>query len=103
MLEITTREDGALSLRGRLDAGQVDKAHEAFEKLEGTVTLDLTEMNYVASAGISVLLRLYQRLDAGGHALRLANPTPHVRNIFRYAGLDQIMTIVDENSDSNSD
>ena len=96
MLEIRTREDGALALKGRLDAGQVDKANDAFDTLQGDAILDLTEMNYIASAGISVLLRLYQRLDTDGHSLRLANPTPHVRNIFKYAGIDQVMTIVDE-------
>jgi anti-anti-sigma regulatory factor len=36
---------------------------------------------------------LFKRLNSDGGSLRLINLTPHVLNVFRYAGLDQVLTI----------
>ena len=57
----------------------------------GTVHFD--RLDYISSAGLSVLLHTQQRLAASGHGLRLAGMNPHVRLVFEYAGLDSVFPI----------
>lgn len=95
MFSIEDQGNGVFELAGRLDAAQVDAAEAALDGASGEVTLDLASLDYIASAGISVVLALFKRLHSEGGRLRLIRPTPHVRNVFRYAGLDQILTIED--------
>lgn len=93
MFEIEARESGVLAASGRLDASQVNKAEELIGTAAGPLTIDLEELDYISSAGIGVLLRAYKRLTADGKDFKLINPRPHIRNIFHYAGLDQVFTI----------
>ena len=93
MFMIEDQGAGNFKLDGRLDAAQVETAEATLRDASGAVTLDLTELEYIASAGISVVLTLFKRLNSDGGSLRLINLTPHVLNVFRYAGLDQVLTI----------
>ena len=95
MFSIEEQGDGVYRLSGRLDAAQTETAEATLASARGQVTLDLAELDYIASAGISVVLTLFKRLHADGGQLRLVRPTPHVRNVFHYAGLDQILNIED--------
>jgi anti-anti-sigma factor len=95
MFSIENVGAGVYRLAGRFDAAQVDAAEASLGEASGEVTLDLAELEYIASAGISVVLALFKRLHADGGSLRMVRPTPHVRNVFHYAGLDQILTIED--------
>jgi anti-anti-sigma factor len=93
MFTIEDQGGGTYRLTGRLDAAQVETAEATLADASGAVTLDLSELDYIASAGISVVLSLFKRLHASGDTLKLASPTPHVFNVFRYAGLDQVLDI----------
>jgi len=93
MFEIQVGEGGRVSMKGRLDASESDKAQRVLRTLEGPLTVDLSGLDYISSAGIGVLIETYKRLAAAGHTLRLVNMLPRVRNIFAYAGLDRILTI----------
>ena len=93
MFTIEDAGPGTYRLGGRLDAAQVETAEATLGSASGAVVLDLQELDYIASAGISVVLALFKRLHANGGSLQLINPTPHVHNVFRYAGLDQVLDI----------
>lgn len=93
MLTIEEREPGVVSLAGRLDSAQVGKAEEFLGSMEGPVVLDLSELEYIASSGIGVILKTFTRLHRAGQSMRLRNLQPHVRNIFHYAGLDQLLPL----------
>ena len=93
MLEIKVTDPGQVFLKGRLDAAEADRAGAAFRGLGGPLTMDLAGLEYISSAGIAVLLETYKRLRAGGHAFRLVNLQPRVRNVFSYAGLDRLLDI----------
>ena len=67
-----------------------DHAREMFDQLEGDSTLDLAELKYISSAGISELLLLYKRLNADGCEVRIQNANGHVKNIFEIAGLSSL-------------
>ncbi|UCE03408.1 MAG: STAS domain-containing protein [Candidatus Latescibacterota bacterium] len=90
MLEIEMR-DGELVLAGRFDASQLEKAVPVLESINGSVIADLSRLDYISSAGIGALVKTYKRLRASGHGIKLVNATPHVKNVFHYAGLDRVM------------
>lgn len=92
MFEIETRPDGSCRLVGRLDAAQAPKAQAALDALSGPARLDFAGLEYVSSAGLGVLLKTQKRLLAVG-GLTLINVNPHIQDVFRYSGFDQIFRI----------
>lgn len=94
MLEINfDAANNTIFLSGRFDASQTEKAREVFEQVNNTFTVDFKELDYISSAGLSVLLMTQKRLDESGHQLILKNMSQHIREIFNYAGFDMIFTI----------
>ena len=93
MFAMRVERDGVVSLSGRLDASEADRAIDSLEAITGPVTLDCSNLEYISSAGLSVMLVTHKRLVAAGHALRLTNLQPRVRNVFTYAGLHRILQI----------
>lgn len=85
--------DGEVRLIGRLDAAEADQATKDFAALEGPVVADCSELEYISSAGISVLMVTYKRLQQKGHSLRLKAVQPRVRNVFVYSGLAPMLGI----------
>jgi len=90
MLEIIKDGSKAIRLKGRLDATQSERAFEEFESLEGECTVHFEELEYISSAGLSVLLHTQQRLSSQGGSVKLRGLNPHVRLVFEYAGFDTI-------------
>jgi anti-sigma B factor antagonist len=93
MLTIEGGADGVVLMRGRLDAAQAATAQAFLDKVNGTVTLDLTGLEYISSAGLGVLLKTQKRLTGSGGRLRLAGVKAHIRDIFVYSGFDQLFEI----------
>ena len=89
MFEIQLR-DGILFLSGRLDASKVADAEKVLDTLTQSTTVDLSELDYISSAGIGAFLKVQKRLHASGEGLRLVHPRPRVRDIFHYAGLEHV-------------
>jgi len=88
MFEVSAAGENRLALVGRLDASQVGKAEAAFGGLQQSTTLDCAELQYISSAGLGAIVLTQKRLQRAGHGLALINLSPHVRNVFHYAGLD---------------
>lgn len=93
MLTIESGGDGIVLARGRLDAAQAPHAQAFLDGVQGTVTLDLSAVEYISSAGLGVLLRTQKRLMGSGGKLRLAGVGAHLRDIFVYSGFDQLFEI----------
>ncbi len=93
MFEIRVEGDGVVRLKGRLDASQSDQAQRVLRTVDRPLSLDCSELDYISSAGIGVIIETYRRLHAAGHTLKLVHLLPRVRNIFTYAGLDRLLTI----------
>jgi anti-sigma B factor antagonist len=93
MFEIRMMEPGTVRLSGRLDAAEAERVGDELLAIRSSVRLDCSELDYISSAGIGVLIELFKRLQASGQTMTLVNLLPRVRNIFRYAGLDRLLTI----------
>jgi anti-sigma B factor antagonist len=93
MLEIRVGEDGVIHLSGRFDASQVDKAEAVFGGALGSTTVDCSNLDYISSAGIGVVLKTLKRLNDSGQVLKLVNVKQSIKNIFHVAGLDRFLEI----------
>ena len=94
MFDIQTDEQNEIRLTGRFDATQVDKAYEIFNQAQSSTIVDFEHLDYISSAGLSVLLKTQKRLKNSGEQLRLKNMNKHIREIFKYAGFDMIFEIL---------
>ena len=93
MFKIRPGPDGVLKLIGRLDASEAEGAMGILLKVDHSLTADCSELDYISSAGLGVIMETYKRLHARGLGLRLVNLSPHIRNVFRYVGLDRVIEI----------
>jgi anti-sigma B factor antagonist len=93
VLDITIGTDGTVALTGRFDASQADAAKEKLGGIQGPLVVDLSGLEYISSAGISVLLVTYKRLADAGQSMKLVNMSDRVRNVFHFAGLDRVFEI----------
>ncbi len=84
---------GQLRLTGRLDASQAVFAEAEMRKLQGAATVDLSGLDYIASAALALFIRLYQRLTSAGGSLVIVGASEHIRDIFHLARLDQMFTL----------
>ncbi|HWO56196.1 MAG TPA: STAS domain-containing protein [bacterium] len=91
MLKVELADKSTIVLTGRFDASQVSQADPVFDSLEGNSVLDCRGLDYISSAGIGVVLGAYKRLHEQGHTLTMINVNDHIRQVFRYAGLDKII------------
>lgn len=93
MFAIRPGRDGALRLIGRLDASEAEGAMKVLLEVDHSLTADCGELDYISSAGLGVIMETYKRLHARGLGLRLVKVSPHIRNVFRYVGLDRVIDI----------
>jgi anti-anti-sigma factor len=93
MFEISFSEEGQVAMTGRLDAAQADRAQEFLDALAGPCVLDMSQLDYISSAGLGVLLKTHKRMLAGSKGLSLANVNSHINDIFRYSGFDKLFSI----------
>ena len=76
-----------------MDAAQSPVAQAFLDRVQGTVTLDCSKLEYISSAGLGVLLKTHKRLLASGGKLRLSGVSRHLQDIFGYSGFDQLFEI----------
>ena len=93
MLEVRIMEGGWVHLLGRFDASQAPAARQALAAVEGSVTFELSGLEYISSTGLGVLIEVYKRLYGKGHTMRLVNLKPNVRAVFGFAGLEKVLSI----------
>ena len=94
MFSASMPEAGRVALSGRFDAAQVEKARTVFDLVKAPTVVDFTELEYISSAGLGILLMTQRRLrETGGGGLKLVNLNKHIRDVFQYAGFDKIFEI----------
>ncbi len=89
--------DGALYVKasGKLD---IDNSAEYGMKIKDALddvndlTLDFSEITYVASIGLRVLLELYQQMSKQG-SIKLINVQEPVMNVLKMTGFNKFLSI----------
>ena len=101
MLEISNASENGVtvvSLQGRLDGSTSASADKHLVDLEKqsepkAVLLDLSQLDYMSSAGLRVLLMAAKRAKAGGAKLALAEPQDGVKQVLEISGFTSILDI----------
>ena len=93
MFDIKLGTNGNITLSGRLDASHADRAVQTLKNVSGNVVADCEALDYISSAGITVILELHKRLHGSGGGLRLVGMNPKIRTVFVYTGLDKVLNI----------
>lgn len=82
-----------LEISGRLDTTTAPNLENAICELPQTtkeLVFDMTEVEYISSAGIRVLLKAYKMMSDGG-AMKIMGINETVREVFDMTGLSQML------------
>jgi anti-anti-sigma factor len=95
-MQITSSKSGALNvatLEGRLDTATAAEAEATLIGMLAApgMVLDMTQVRYVSSAGLRILLKLAKEAKAKGAAYSLVGLQPAVREVFEISGFDKII------------
>lgn len=89
-----------LALKGRLDsvnAAAVEASiTDQIKQGASRLVLDFSDVSYVSSAGLRVVLVVAKRLKEIGGRLVLIGLTPSVHEVFAISGFLQILTVCDD-------
>jgi anti-sigma B factor antagonist len=98
-LSINRRDEAGgvvLALSGELDVVSApaleQHLNEALSEPGAHVTLDLSDLQFVDSAGVSVLIKAKQDAESNGRTLVLGRPTKQVHRVFALVGLADWLT-----------
>lgn len=86
-----------MTLEGDLDLATAGQLHERLDELARAgitrIALDLSDLQFLDSTGLSVLLTEHHRVEALGGELVILSPTRRVRRVFQITGLDRYLNI----------
>ncbi|MGH9199031.1 MAG: STAS domain-containing protein [Acidimicrobiia bacterium] len=88
-------ESTVIDLRGDIDRSAQDGLLHAYAETtgKGPVILNFTEVDYINSTGIAVIVGLLARARADGRPLKAFGLSDHYREIFQITRLADFMTI----------
>lgn len=97
-----SKSDGivVMSLKGRMDAVSSPDFDRAVEELmangERHFRINLSELEYISSAGLQSLLATAKRLEQIEGDIALSHLKGAVREVFEISGFDTLFPILDE-------
>jgi anti-sigma B factor antagonist len=98
---VSTEGDRAtVVLKGELDLAGIDSAKQAIDQAEEVpgrmVVLDLSELTFMDSTGLEVVLRAARRASESGRRLVVARPSHYVKRLLKMTAIDQSLDIVED-------
>ncbi len=93
---INRGNEGELLLEGRLDTTTSEDAYEIFQQTAqkfDTLVLNFNKLEYVSSAGLRSLKRLYIIMQQKGGQLILRSVSPYVMEILEMTGFSALFKI----------
>jgi len=93
MFDIQYDDEGIIVCTGRLDAAQCEKGQTFMDEIAASSTLDFSQLEYISSAGLGILLKTQKRLANSGAALKIINVNNHIYDVFHYSGFSAIFDI----------
>ncbi len=87
-----------VSLGGEIDhhsaaplRAEVDAA--IYEHMPHTLILDFSDVTFMDSSGIGLIMGRYKILQPLGGEILLLNPAPHINRVLRLAGMERLAAI----------
>ena len=98
-MNISITQNGAeatLALEGKLSVATSPDLEAAINDLPESTTafvIDLTNLDYISSAGLRVLVSTEKLATRRGGSMRLVHPNDEVTEVFEMTGLSDVFTI----------
>ena len=84
------------TLKGEMDTAAAVEAEEVLKPLYQSngkdVVIDCTELEYIASSGLRILLSILKAAKACGHQVVMRNVNEDIKNVFELTGFVNIFT-----------
>jgi len=93
MFDVKLQNDDEVLLSGRFDASQQDKVDNILNQITKNCTVNFKDLQYISSAGLGSLLKAHVRLTGLGFSIKLIYMNSHIREVFKYSGLDKVFII----------
>ena len=84
------------AITGRLDTTTAPNLETTVQELSGDIkelVFDMSEVEYISSAGIRVLLGAYKKMISNNGVMRVEKANDMVREVFEMTGLSDLLTI----------
>jgi anti-sigma B factor antagonist len=90
-----TRELALVSVSGELDLYTAERVRCGIDEADAvgadTVVIDLSEISFIDSTALGVLVQETKRLEGRGHSLVLVTKDPRTRRVLEVTGLDRVL------------
>lgn len=101
MFTVDQISDGrkGLKITGEVDVATAAPFREALEEVVASgnneIFLDISDMDYIDSTGIGILIDMKKNVMKPEQQFVLINPKRSIRKLFQLTGVDQIFTITE--------
>jgi len=91
--------DFVLRFEGNIIAAQVPQMAEEIKEIlledeeYGTVVADLSQVEYIDSNGITLIIAMYRSVESEGKSFRVIGAREEISNLFKIIQLDRIFNI----------
>ena len=88
-----------VKLEGEIDHHSAKEIREGLDKMIAenkpkTLVLELSEIDFMDSSGLGLVLGRYRRLNEIGSKMLIKNPGERTEKIFTMAGVDKLIKII---------
>ncbi len=104
-MQITTRTEGEVTIvdvSGSLNTITSGPAAEELTLItqnSSKLLLNFTELEFLSSAGLRIILRTAKQLQQEGGTLKICNPSGAVREVMEISGFDKLLDLHDSESE----
>ena len=92
------KKEKAVFLTGEVDVGNCsvfkEQLNEIIEGSEGDFILDVSNLSYIDSAGLGILVGIYKRLAEKKRELTVMNANDYIKKLFRITKLDTLFKVI---------
>lgn len=96
-MEVKSREDSGITIItpvGRVDTATVKAFEEGVMAVQNNkIVISFSQIDYISSAGLRVVLMLGKKLSASKGTLVLIDMPTNIFNVFKMSGFDKILKI----------
>ena len=99
MEAIITKEEGKalVAITGRLDTVTSEELKQQLSEADignCDLELDFTQVEYISSAGLRLLVALQKQALAGGSKMTVKNINRVVQEVFKVSGMNKAITVI---------
>lgn len=88
---------------GDLDAHSASRLTDVLDPLpdgDDDISLEMTDVDFIDSSGLRVLIEAHQRAEAAGRRLLLVTPSRAVLRVLQISGLEGYLHLVEERTNA---